>query len=159
VSTSWPDQLGALLGEREVDPRLVELLVEFARSNTVDICSDGASGLVLSAASDANGAAYVRKQSLALALDPGGARQAAQQWGFSVSERNPTTHHVSVKNVDLDDPDRRAAIAGLLREAFDRAFQGERWTRGLPDRRLRRGDVCPTCHLEMPASGPCPDCG
>jgi hypothetical protein len=59
--------------------------------------------------------------------------------------------HVSPEQATVHAP----VVSALLDRAFDRAFHGPRWQRGLPDRQLRHGELCGTCHTEASVTGEC----
>jgi hypothetical protein len=150
--------LSALLSERGTDSRITDLLVNFAKSRGLERCSEG-DQLAFSAAADAYAAVYVTGSSLSIALDPDEARRARERLGFAVEERNQSTHYVKVSADALSDPTTVSEVRELLGIALDRAFAGPRWDRGLPDRKLRRGELCPTCQQEMSLAGVCDNCG
>ncbi len=150
--------LKALLRERDVDERLSLTLLDFASTNMVEPCTTQTGQLPLSAVADAYAAVYVNPKDLSIAVDPSVAERAGASLGLRVEQRNPTTWYLHVRPEFLEDETHRPAVTELLHHAFGRAFQGPRWERGLPDRTLVRGAICPTCFLEQPAAGPCPDC-
>jgi hypothetical protein len=150
--------LSALLNERGTDPRIADLLVDLARSRGLERCSEG-DQLAFSAATDAYAAVYVTGGSLSIALDPDDARRARERLGFGVEERNPSTHYVKLSADALSDQTTVSEVRALLDTALDRAYAGPRWERGLPDRTLRHGQVCPNCHQTMSVTGVCDNCG
>jgi hypothetical protein len=150
--------LKVLMRERGVDERLCAALLDFAKTNSVELCTTETGQLPLSAAADAYAAVYVNRSDLSIALDPRVAERAGQRLGLRVEQRSPATWYVHVRTAVLDDETRLATVMQLLGQAFDRAFKGPRWERGHPDRNRVRGEICATCFLEKPVASPCPNC-
>ena len=151
-------RLDQALRDHAIDDRVAGLVLEAAERRPVEPCWSSATEVALAAASDAYGALYVRRGSLAIALDRERARTLQLLHGFGVGDDGGPTARLRVSSADLRDPERRELVLGIVLEALDRSDDGPRWSRGLPDRVVRRGGLCPGCGLELSLTGVCPVC-
>lgn len=147
--------LAETLESRNVQPIIVEILLGLSQNRPVEVCNDDTPLLPLSAAHDAYAAVYVGSQHLSIALDPETARRVQDSEDFKLENKTATTSYVHITAEQLADPAIAQSASRLLNTAFDRAEHGPRWTRGLPDRSLSRGELCLNCFQEKSLTGTC----
>lgn len=152
------DSLTSLLEAREVAAPIMEILLRFAETNAVEHCTAETKLLPLSASHDAYAAVYVGRNDLSIALDWDESQRVNERTGLRLEDKRPTSY-IHIRSDQLDDPAIEAEARRLLSRAFERAFHGPRWQRGLSDRSRRRGEMCPRCGVyELSVTGVCAGC-
>ena len=149
----------ALLDERGVDQRIIELVSEMAERRTLEPPTTETKQLLVSLEPDGYAAGRVGGSVLALFFDPDRARRIATQHGFSVGQRSAATWIVRVPAEDLDGETRRELVIQLFSEALARVEPRGSWNRGLPDAKKAQGEICPIHFVQRSVTGECPLCG
>lgn len=145
--------------ERQIDPRIIDLISEFALNHTVARCITEVDSFRLSVDESKYAAVYPGVASMDLALDPEDAKSAGHRHGLRVTKTNPSTAYLRIPADFLDTADGRAVALELLDVAWTKAFHGERWEiRGAAGQAFVAGRVCPKCFIELPVSGECELC-
>ena len=152
-----PDGWTTLLESRGVDARIIELVVEVARSRAVEPPTTETKQLLLALEPDGYAAGKFGKTVLALFLDQDRARRVNEQYGFSTGTRN-TDAVVRVPAGRLDDAHTRELALQPFNEALDRVAHQGSWNRGLADTKKAQGEMCAVHFVQKSVTGVCPDC-
>lgn len=173
-----PTEIQAAITERGVDRELVELLASVCdRAQLVIASSSGTGPLGLAAATDAGVAAYVRRHSVSIALDPEEARRLHARHGWRLeSKTNQGSSYIQINSDDLVRPGLLTLVSDTLASAFERSLNGPRGRPEQPSRPARarsatapaaprraatapqRGVMCDIHFMERSVDGTCPMC-
>ena len=151
-------EVRAALTGRQVHHALQRLLSDVARTQSVELCSRDGRDKALSSAPDAYAAVYVHRSDLSIALEPADARRLHERYGLRLDKKTRATHYVHIAPAQAEDSTLQAVIGDALQTAFERAFHGERWTRGAEDRARPWGDSCDIHNLPKNRLGECDYC-
>lgn len=160
-----------------VDRDLLDLVESVAAETPVVVTSSDTGPVALAAASDAQVAAYVRRHSIAIALDPSEAQRLHDRHGWRLEASGAGTSYVQINTDDLVRPGMQTLVAGTLSAALARSMAGPRGRPQQPSRPARgrsaaapapkkrvtatapqRGQLCETHFIERSVDGTCPMC-
>lgn len=154
-----PDQQLQDMREFGCPPPLLAFLAELPEQTPFFAMPSGGKGefWIIKANADCEGALYLDRSALLIALDPSDARVLVDVTGSRVEENNPTTWRVLVTPAQAVDPQHRdrylAAAASSLARSLSRPGKAESETRDRMYAPL--GPVCPVCQEELPLTGSC----
>lgn len=174
-----PTDLRTTIGSHGVDRELLDVIEAVATETPVVVTDTRSGPVALAAASDAAVAAYVRRHSIAIALDPSDAQRLHARHGWRLEDAGRGTSYVQVNSDDLLRPGLQSLVADTLASAFARSMAAPRSPRAAassrpargrsvaapaaPKRRAsatapQRGQICDLHFIEKSVDGTCPMC-
>jgi hypothetical protein len=142
---------------------LVVLLTEMSPETPVFAYQSGGEGLfyLVTGSADSEGAVYIDRKRMHIALDPEDARRVVALTGAHVEENNPTTWRVRVTPELALNPAARPHLRAAAERSLVRSTTRPR--RDAADDGRRGVDVrqpsCGVCGIELPATRICDDHG
>jgi hypothetical protein len=142
-------------------PELVALIGELAPDTSwyAEPAGGQADWYHVKASVDSEGAVYIDRRHLMVALPPEDAGRIADRLSTRVERKNPTTWRVAISPDHTRDPRTRAIALDAVRRSIVRSVDRNRRDRGdghLHDRPAR--PVCPVHFTELPINGACELC-
>lgn len=172
-----PIEIQTAIAERGVDRELVDLLSSVAGKTPLLIAGSGSGPLALTSAADAGVAAYVRRHSVSIALDPAEAQRLHARHGWRLEAKaNQPSSYIQINSDDLARPGLLDIVSQTLTSAFERSMTGPRGRPEQPSRPARarsaaapaisrrtatapqRGEMCEIHFMERSVDGTCPMC-